>query len=517
MEIFLGAHCMVMATIMAEMSTSVTRLLQGDLQAAEGAVNVLIKIAGNVLREPLNAKFRVLNLSNPAIRKKVVEVVGALEILFLMGFEEGEDQLFLPQDASLDNIRSYQDQLRQWKVLPLMEAVGGAASVSGAGEGPVSPPSPAPPQFSEAEMMSVLVTNFERVRVYEDAELQGVAKSLMPVQRLTEQATSRLATINRDIGETEKAMDLQDCLLIELLAWFKGSFFTWFDLPTCPVCDQRMTSVGCDEPCAATELGAPELWRATDALLRQHSFVRQDCSTAESFVRYNHPRKLLETRRGRCGEWANCFTLLCRTLGMDARYIWDATDHVWTEVYSQSQMRWLHADCCENKMDSPLMYEHGWGKKLSYIFAFSKDEVTDVTWRYTAKRKEIMPRRNRCGEQWLAERLLHMNNTRREGYPAPQVILLDVRKMKELAEFTVDNTVKESEREGRSSGSLEWRLSRGETQTQVTAESGFVFRLNPKEAEEKVFEVTYSPSVDQYQRRNGLSGAEGIMKGWRSG
>lgn len=56
----------------------------------------------------------------------------------------------------------------------------------------------------------------------------------------------------------------------------------------------------------------------------------------------------------------------------------DVSDHVWTEVYSVSQRRWLHCDSCENGCDKPLLYEVGWGKKLAYILAFSKDEVRQM-------------------------------------------------------------------------------------------------------------------------------------------
>ena len=63
------------------------------------------------------------------------------------------------------------------------------------------------------------------------------------------------------------------------------------------------------------------------------------------------------------------------------------------QVYSEGLGRWIHADACENRADHPLMYERGWGKQLSYVVAFAKDGVCDVTRRYTRKYHEVLTRR----------------------------------------------------------------------------------------------------------------------------
>ena len=59
-------------------------------------------------------------------------------------------------------------------------------------------------------------------------------------------------------------------------------------------------------------------------------------------TRYNDPARLLRTRRGRCGEWANCFALVANALGFCCRWVLDVTDHVWCEVWLPEQRRWAH-------------------------------------------------------------------------------------------------------------------------------------------------------------------------------
>ena len=68
----------------------------------------------------------------------------------------------------------------------------------------------------------------------------------------------------------------------------------------------------------------------------------------------------------------------------------------------QSQNRWLHCDSCEDIRDKPLLYDKGWGKRLTHVVAFGKDEAVDVTRRYVA---DTQPRTTDGRQEWLAATL----------------------------------------------------------------------------------------------------------------
>lgn len=133
----------------------------------------------------------------------------------------------------------------------------------------------------------------------------------------------------------------------------------------------------------------------------------------------------------------------------------------------------MHLDACEEAIDTPLMYEKGWGKKLSYVLAFSKDEVQDVTWRYTRDQKSIMGRRNFCSERSLSTFIAKLNESRinSPGYSEARKNYVIKRRLQELVSLlppppgmTKPSDVHDDKvYQGRSSGSLAWRLLRGET------------------------------------------------------
>jgi peptide-N4-(N-acetyl-beta-glucosaminyl)asparagine amidase len=218
------------------------------------------------------------------------------------------------------------------------------------------------------DMLGRLNSNIAHVRMYEDLELQKKALQLIPLDTLKQRAKER-----------DTPLGPQDRLLKELLQWFKRDFFTWVNQPKCGACGADTAPASQAYHSANPNAQRPTPEEVAGMAGRVEIYECKTCACITRFPRYNHPGKLLESRQGRCGEWANCFTLCCRAIGFDARYILDFTDHVWTEVYSSDQKRWLHCDSCENTLDAPMTYESGWGKKLTYVLAFSIEEVVDVT------------------------------------------------------------------------------------------------------------------------------------------
>uniref|UniRef100_A0A9L0T7H1 Peptide-N(4)-(N-acetyl-beta-glucosaminyl)asparagine amidase n=1 Tax=Equus caballus TaxID=9796 RepID=A0A9L0T7H1_HORSE len=370
-------------------SPAVAELCQNTPETFLEASKLLLTYADNILRNPNDEKYRSIRIGNTAFSTRLLPVRGAVECLFEMGFEEGETHLIFPKKASVEQLQKIRDLIaierssrldgsnKSHKVeLPQQPAASiqlpttqssnpnGLTQRAGNGEGQSANPPSAPMVTADSIILKVLRSNIQHVLVYENLALQEKALACIPVQELKRRSQEKLSRARKlDKGTN---VSEEDFLLLELLHWFKEEFFQWVNDIFCSKCGGQTRSR--DESLSPND---DELkWGAN----RVEDHYCDACQLSNRFPRYNNPEKLLETRCGRCGEWANCFTLCCRALGFEARYIWDYTDHVWTEVFSPSQQRWLHCDACEDVCDKPLLYEIGWGKKLSYVIAFSKDE-----------------------------------------------------------------------------------------------------------------------------------------------
>ncbi|XP_041823223.1 peptide-N(4)-(N-acetyl-beta-glucosaminyl)asparagine amidase isoform X2 [Melanotaenia boesemani] len=456
-------------------------------------------------RYPNEEKYRSIRIGNPTFSTKLLPIKGAVECLFEMGFEEAETHLVFPKSASVEQLRLIRDSIAAERdqrlhggcsVQPAAPPAAASASESStpASGQPVAPSAQQPSSLeSSMNFFVTLQSNFQDVMQYENTELQQKARSIIPHLELSSAAQHKLKEAKE--ADPECKLGIEEFLVLELLRWFKQDFFSWVNCLPCSRCGGPTQNAHSLSP-SADDLR----WGAH----RVENHFCQSCQFSTRFPRYNDPEKLLETRRGRCGEWANCFTLCCRALGLEARYIWDSTDHVWTEIYSPSQRRWLHCDSCENVCDKPLLYEVGWGKKLAYVLAFSKDQVVDVTWRYSCKHPEVLTRRTRVQEAWLLHTINGLNTSRQHVLSPDRKRELTERLLVELVEFISPKKPKPGELGGRNSGSLAWRLARGETGDADTGTStqaaAFVFTPSEKEKSDRLLHMRYNAAKDQYCR-----------------
>jgi peptide-N4-(N-acetyl-beta-glucosaminyl)asparagine amidase len=208
---------------------------------------------------------------------------------------------------------------------------------------------------------------------YANADVQAVCYSHIPIEIL-----------ERFEGEAK---------ICELARWFKEDFFTFIREPACRICGAP-----------TRDLGLGDVTRSEQAGLADRVFLYKcdACGAITRFPRYRSVPRLLEMRKGRCGEWAICFGALLATLEFDTRLVYDSTDHIWAEFWSEEKGRYVHVDPCENIVDRPLVYEEGWGKQLEWIVAIGVNQCVDVTKKYTRKWSEVVERRSRkVDEEWL--------------------------------------------------------------------------------------------------------------------
>ncbi|KAM0034166.1 putative peptide-N(4)-(N-acetyl-beta-glucosaminyl)asparagine amidase [Helianthus debilis subsp. tardiflorus] len=326
----------------------------------------------------------------------------------------------------------------------------------------------------------------DQILLYEDSHRQEAARKTVPVEKLEEKALVALA---KEGNLNPSKRELDHAFLLQLLFWFKQTF-KWVNSPPCE---------GCGNETAIQGMGAANPSELAYGASRVELYRCNTCSRTTRFPRYNDPLKLLETKKGRCGEWANCFSLYCRSFGYDTRLILDFTDHVWTECYSTLLGRWMHLDPCEGIYDTPLLYEKGWNKKLNYTIALAKDGVYDVTKRYTRKWHEVLSRRTLTTESSASNLLANITRELRRNLTSVIISELEERDRNEVKELEKSQHSQENDSlslPGRLSGDKEWRTLRSEIGSDSLSSSSCPVRICTDEHVSRIYNA-FSPLISR--------------------
>ena len=303
--------------------------------------------------------------------------------------------------------------------------------------------------FQDPSLFSTMKSLIQMTRRWEQGKAMVLGAGVVPVGQLRAEARE-LVEVRTALEGTPPSEEAEQREFLNVLTeWFKVSFFRWVDSPTCDYC-AGATVLEAQVPPNEEERGF--------LASRTEAYRCNRCGNITRFPRYNDPVKLLETRRGRCGEWANGFGAVATALGIRTRAVQDFADHVWNECLVAG--RWIHVDPCEGIVDRPMLYESGWGKAVRRVVGADPLGVRDCTKRYSRKAEEDVMFGICCDAY---------TRYMREGLTGEE--LASLRRIDEDEEADME-TVREVPGEvlpGRTTGSAAWRQQRGEVGNGETA------------------------------------------------